>query len=408
MESLMLPPGFPDRRIAVKLTGKAVNAAMLPEGQQDAIFFDDELPGFGLRLRASGSRTFVYQYRLGRKTRRLTLGTASAATLAAARKSASELEAKVRLGGDPAMVKAAARQAAADTFGSLATEYLEKRKADWRPKSEGEFRHYLLTKAKPLHTVPVTAVSQRNVADLLDRIADESGTVTANRARASLSAFFRWCIEKGIDLPAGNVVGNTKKRKEVTRDRVLSRDELKAIWTACGDDSGGKIVRLLILTGQRTKEIGDLSWTEVSEDQIVLPESRTKNGRTHVVPLSEPAKVILTSTPRGVRDYLFGRWRGFTNWSRHKIDLDKRSGVKGWTFHDLRRTTATGMADLGIQPHIIEAVLNHVSGHKAGVAGIYNGSSYDREKRDALNIWGEHITALIEGRAPAVVAMKRV
>jgi integrase len=97
-----------------------------------------------------------------------------------------------------------------------------------------------------------------------------------------------------------------------------------------------------------------------------------------------------------VRDYLFGRWRGFTNWSRHKIDLDQRSGVKGWTFHDLRRTTATGMADLGIQPHIIEAVLNHVSGHKAGVAGIYNGSSYDREKRDALNIWGEHITALIE------------
>jgi integrase len=403
----MLPPGFPDHGIAVKLTGKAVNIAMLPEGQQDAIFFDDELPGFGLRLRASGSRTFVYQYRLGRKTRRLTLGTASGATLATARKSASELEAKVRLGGDPAMAKAAARQAAADTLGSLVIEYLEKRKADWRPKSEGEFRHYLLTKAKPLHTVPVTAVSQRNVADLLDRIADESGTVTANRARASLSAFFRWCIEKGIELPAGNVVGNTKKRKEVTRDRVLSRDELKAIWEACGDDSGGKIVKSLILTGQRTKEIGDLSWTEVGADQIVLPESRTKNGRTHVIPLSEPAKAIIGSTPRGARDYLFGRWRGFTNWSRHKVDLDKRSGVKGWTFHDLRRTTATGMADIGIQPHIIEAVLNHISGHKGGVAGIYNRSSYDREKRDALNVWAEYVSALVEGRAPSVVAMRR-
>jgi integrase len=402
----MLPPGFPDRWIVVKLTGKAVNAAVLADGQKDAIFFDDELPGFGLRLRASGSRTFVYQYRLGRKTRRLTLGTASGTALAAARKSASELEAKVRLGGDPAMAKAAARQAAADTFGSLAIEYLEKRKTEWRPKSEGEFRHYLLTKAKPLHTVPVTAISQRNVADLLDRIAVESGAVTANRARASLSALFRWCIEKGIVLPAGNVVGNTKKRKEITRDRVLSRDELKAIWAACGDDSGGKIVKLLILTGQRTKEIGNLSWTEVGADQIVLPEVRTKNGRTHVIPLSEPAKIILSSIPRGSRDYLFGRRGGFSGWSKHKLDLDERSGVKGWTFHDLRRTTATGMADLGIQPHIIEAVLNHISGHRAGVAGIYNRSSYDREKRDALNIWGEHITALVEGRVPTVVAIK--
>jgi integrase len=398
----MLPPGFPGRWIVVKLTGKAVNATVLPEGQKDAIFFDDELPGFGLRLRASGS-----QYRLGRKTRRLTLGTASAATLAAARKSASKLEAKVRLGGDPAMAKAAARQAAADTFGSLANEYLEKRKTEWRPKSEGEFRHYLLTKAKPLHTVPVTAISQRNVADLLDRIADESGAVTANRARASLSAFFRWCIEKGIALPAGNVVGNTKKRKEVTRDRVLSRDELKAIWAACGDDSGGKVVKLLILTGQRTREIGNLSWTEIGADQIVLPESRTKNGRTHVIPLSEPAKAIIGSTPRGARDYLFGRRGGFSGWYKHKLGLDKRSGVKSWTFHDLRRTTATGMADIGIQPHIIEAVLNHVSGHKGGVAGIYNRSSYDREKRDALNVWAEYVSALVEGRAPSVVAIKR-
>jgi integrase len=202
-------------------------------------------------------------------------------------------------------------------------------------------------------------------------------------------------------------VGNTKKRKEVTRDRVLSRDELKAIWAACGDDSGGKVVKLLILTGQRTKEIGKLSWTEVGADQIVLPESRTKNGRTHVIPLSEPVKIILGNTPRGARDYLFGRRAGFSRWSKYKLDLDERSGVKGWTFHDLRRTTATGMADLGIQPHVIEAVLNHVSGHKAGVAGIYNRSSYDREKREALAMWAEYITALIDGRAPTVVAMKR-
>jgi integrase len=389
----------------MKLTTKAIASAALPKGKSDAIFFDDEMPGFGLRLRASGFRTFVFQYRMGHATRRLTLGSATAATLAMARKKAAELQAKVRLGGDPGMDKANARQAAADTFGVLVDKYMAERHAEWRPKTEVNVRYHLSTMAASLHTMPITAISQRKVADLLDRIAEETGAVSANRVRTSMAAFFAWAIKKGIELPKGNIVANTGKRPEKSRERVLTSDELKAIWKASRDDRNGAVVKMLILTGQRAGEIGNLRWTEIHDDQIMLPPERTNNQRLHTIPLGDVAKAVLASLPRS-GEFVFGR-AGYQNWGKHKTFLREAIGVDDWTFHDFRRTVATGMADLGIQPHIIEAVLNHVSGHKAGVAGIYNRSTYDAEKRQALDMWAHHIEALIEGRKSSVVAMKR-
>jgi integrase len=373
----------------MKLTTKSVSSATLLKGKSDCIYFDDDMPGFGLRIRASGIRTFVFQYRMGRATRRLTLASATAATLAMVRKQAAELQAKVRLGGDPAMDKATAKAAAQDTFGALVDKYMKERKSEWRPKTEVAVRYHLCTMGAPLHTMPITAISQRNVADLLDKIADETGLVSANRVRTSMAAFFAWVIKKVIELPKGNIVANTGKRQEKARERVLSGDELKAIWKACGDDRNGAVTKLLILTGQRAGEIGNLRWSEVHDEQIIMPPERTKNQRLHTVPLSDTAKAVLAGLPRS-NDFVFGR-AGYNNWGKHKSFLRQAIGVKNWTFHDFRRTVATGMADLGVQPHIIEAVLNHVSGHKAGVAGIYNRSTYDKEKRDALNIWAEHL-----------------
>jgi len=151
----------------------------------------------------------------------------------------------------------------------------------------------------------------------------------------------------------------------------------------------------------------------VQNEQIELPGERTKKGRPHIIPLSEPAKAILAKFPRDDRGCVFGRdSTGFSGWSKAREKIDRRIAEAGkpldhWTPHDLRRTVATQMAGLGIQPHIIEAVLNHVSGHKAGVAGIYNRATYDKEKREALNLWGEHVLALVEGRAATVVPLKR-
>jgi integrase len=381
----------------------------LPSGSTDYVWWDDRISGFGIRLRAGGTCNWIYRYRIGSKQRSVILGSVTSVPLSVARKNASTLEAKVRLGEDPALDRQNAKLEADNNFGVLAAQYLEARKSEWRANTYKDNERYLIRYSKPLHRVPITAVSQRNVANLLTGVAKDAGDVAANRLRAALAAFFSWVIREGIRLPEGNVASYTNKREEKSRERVLSDAELKVIWKACPDDDFGAAVKLLILTGQRRSEIGLLRWDEVHDDQIILPSSRTKNGRTHAVPLTDPAQTILSRFRRDGRQCVFGRrGRGFGDWARGKAVLDARIGEVGeWTLHDIRRTVATRMAELGVQPHIIEAVLNHVSGHKGGVAGIYNRAAYDKEKREALNLWAEHVTALVEGRKAVVVPMKK-
>jgi len=397
----------------MRLTVKSAEGLKLPKGKTDYIEFDDDITGFGLRLREGGSRTWIYQYRIGSKQRRMVLGSAASVPLRLARENAGKLEAKVKLGGDPAMDREAARREADNTFGPLVEQYLEDRKSEWRPRSEAEIRRHLTKHAKPLHKMPISAIGQRNIAGLLGELAKDAGNVTANRVRASLCAFFGWLIREGVRLPEGNVASYTNKREEKSRERVLTNAELKTIWKGCLDDDYAAVLKLLMLTGQRANEIAELRWDEVHDEQIVLPAERTKNSRPHIVPLSESAKAILSNFSPGDRKYVFGRDdSGFQGWSKAKEKIDARIAeaakpLAHWTVHDLRRTVATQMAELGVQPHIVEAVLNHVSGHKSGVAGIYNRATYDKEKREALNLWAEHLLAIIEGRKATVVSMRR-
>jgi integrase len=399
----------------MRLTIKNTVGIKLPKEKADYIEFDDDIPGFGIRLRENGSRTWIFQYRIGKKQRRMVLGSAASPqlNLAEIRKTADRLHQRVKIGQDPAIDKETARQEVENTFGVLVDEFLASRKSSWRPRTYEEVSRHLQKYAKPLHHFPIRAVSQRNISDLLDKIATESGDVTTNRVRTSLSTLYIWILRKGVRLPEGNVASNTNKRSEKSRDRVLADPELKQIWRACRDDDCGAIIKLLMLTGQRAREIAELRCKEVQDEQIELPAERTKNGKRHIIPLSEPAKAILAKFPRDDRNCVFGRDRtGFSGWSKAREKVDRRIAEAGrpldhWTPHDLRRTVATGMADLGIQPHIIEAVLNHVSGHKSGVAGIYNRATYDKEKREALNLWAEHVMATVEDRAATVVPLKR-
>ena len=392
----------------MKLTEKNTSGLSLKDGKLDHVWWDDDIAGFGIRVREGGTRNWIFRYRIGKKQRSLILGSATSVPLSVARKNASALEARVRLGEDPALDRQNAKLEADNTFGVLAAQYLEARKSEWRFKTRREIDRHLNKYAKPLHRIPITALSQRDIANLLNSLAKESGDVTANRLRASLTAFLGWIIREGVRLPEGNVASYTNKREEKSRERVLSDAELKAIWTACPDNGFGAIVKLLILTGQRKSEIGSLCWNEVHDEQIVLPPNRTKNERTHIVPLTKPAQAILNQFRANGRNSVFGRHdTGFRDWTKAKIALDIRTQLEHWTLHDLRRTVATRMAELGVQPHIIEAVLNHVSGHKGGVAGIYNRATYDKEKREALNLWAEHVMATVEGRAGTVVPLKR-
>jgi len=396
----------------VKFTVKTTAGVKL-EGKPERIVFDDDIKGFGLRVREGGSQTWIYQYRIGSKQRRMVLGSATSVPLTVARENAGRLEARVKLGGDPAMDKETARRNADETFGVLVDRYLAARQSKWRPNTGREVRRHLTKYAKSLHRFPIAAVSQLNISNLLDTLAKESGDATSNRVRANLSTFFSWAIKKGIDLPKGNVASYTEKQKENSRARVLSDGEFKTIWGACHDDAFRAILKLLLLTGQRKSEIGFLRWDEVRDEQILLPGARTKNKRDHAVPLSDAAKEILERFHADGRTHVFCRYdTGFGGWNTAKLELDARIAKAGkslehWTLHDLRRTAATRMADLGVQPHIVEAVLNHVSGHKADVAGIYNRATYDKEKREALNLWADHVMAKVEGRAANVLPLKR-
>ena len=412
----------------VKLTQKAVSGLSLPAGSSEAIFFDDDLPGFGLRMREGGSRNWVYQYKLGSKHRRVTLGSLNAITPLKAREQAGELHAMVKLGRDPAGEKVEARSRAAETFEAVLRPFLARQKGRLKHRSYLETERYLLSQFKPLLGLSLARIDRRAVASRLADIAVSSGPVAADRARAALSAFFSWAMREG--LADGNpVIGTNRASQGRQRDRVLSDAELCEIWGALQDDQYGAIVRLLIFTGQRREEIGGLQEQEVDfeRDMLSLPPDRTKNNRPHDVSLSAPARAILQAQPRRVgRHLLFGEGEGgFQGWGRAKRALDnrilaarkaaaKKAGtdlrkvkpIQAWRLHDLRRTVATRMADLGVQPHVIEAVLNHVSGHKAGVAGVYNRSTYAAEKAAALALWGEHLTALVQGRASNLVPLK--
>jgi integrase len=384
----------------MKLTAQALAKHKWPN-QTDCILFDDQIAGFGLRKR-DGRQSWIFQYAFGsgagRVTRRIKLGDYPALSPAKAREEAEDLHAKVHLHGDPATERKKNRIEAGNTFGRLAEQYLEFKQPQMRPRSFAEVRRHLMVNAKPLHGLPLASVDRVAVAARLNAFAKQ-GAVAANRTRASLSAMFAWAMGEGLAL--ANPVAHTNRREEKARDRVLSDAELRAIWHALEDDDFGGIVKLLMLTGQRRGEIAGLRWDEINGDQIVLSSERTKNARAHVVPLSETARATLAAfkITKG-RTFVFGRDDngGLKGWTEPKQRLDARTGLKPWVIHDLRRSVATGMADIGIQPHIIEAVLNHVSGHRAGVAGIYNRSTYAAEKAQALARWDQHIRSIVGGR----------
>jgi integrase len=400
----------------VKLTQATVQKLALPAGKGEAIYFDDDLSGFGLRLRAGGSKKWIVQYSLGAKQRRMTLGSTSALDASKARDTARTLLAGVRLGRDPAAERVSSHaRASDDELGVIVDRFLARQATRIRPRSFTETRRYLKEHWKPLHRLQLAHIIRHIVASRLEAIADENGPIAADRARAALSAFFAWAIRQGL-CEANPVIGTNKAADTKTRERVLSDAELTAIWNALPDSDYGLIVRLLILTGQRREEIGGLRWSEVdvAKRVIALPSDRTKNHRAHDVPMSKKALEILKAQPRRAgRDFAFGdgprsngqdgaKQGGFQGWSKSKNALDEQTKIAAWRLHDLRRTVATGMADLGVQPHIIEAVLNHASGHKAGIAGVYNRAAYADEKAAALALWAKHIDRLISGKSVRV------
>jgi integrase len=404
-----------------KIVEGMVSRLKVPAGKRDIQVFDSSLPGFGIRKFETGKAFYFVKFTVGAQQRKLSLGPVVPGVLGAMRRRASEILMHARVGRDLVGEKRAARtKQPAVTFGELVPRYLRDRQSELRDASYVEVARYLERYWQPLHGLGIDAIQRRDVVAEIDRIADAHGKVSADRARTSLSAFFAWAIDRGyLDL---NPVQNIQRRAQgAGRTRVLTEAELVEVWKACGEDDYGRIVRLLILTGQRKTEIGDLSWPEVDLEkrQLDLPAERTKNKRPHLVPLSDEALAIVRAVLRfDTRVFLFGTGsRGFQGWSKAKQFLDDRidearaslgtKPISAWTIHDLRRSVVTHLHERGFaQPHAVEAIVNHVSGHRGGVAGVYNKALYLSERRKALDIWGQHLTALLEKRVGNVVPMR--
>jgi integrase len=364
--------------------------------------WDSTVIGFGARRQTDGVFYYV-RYRLNGRQHIKSLGRhGSPLTPDIARSAAKAKLGIAATGTDPF-----AQPLAAETFGREVTRYLERKQAALKPRSYREVQRHLLSHAKALHRLRLGEIDRRTIAALLSQI-EEGGPYARNRVRSSLSAFLAWAVREGF-IEANPVVGTGKAEENGARERVLTEAELAEVWAALRQSQFGDIVRLLILTGQRLQEVSALRWSEVDFERglIALPPARTKNKRLHELPLSAQARAILERQPhRTGRDFIFGLGKGgFSGWSECKKKLDKvmhaKHGRKSkptphWRLHDLRRTAATGMAELGTQPHIIEAVLNHVSGHKGGVAGIYNRARYEGEMRDALGRWADHVEQITQ------------
>jgi integrase len=390
----------------VRLSRSSVPKLVLGPGQNERVWWDADLTGFGYRLRGQRGTWVIRPPRSGGKSSLLTIGPADVVDIADARKAAQKQLAQAALGEHPREARRAQRAPTAITVSDAFERYMTDAEKRMRPSTYANLRTHLLQHWAGLHAKPLAAVQRADVAAYLRQIAQgpegkEPRPQAALRARRTLSTVFAWCIGEGL-CEHNPVVGTNPPAQEIRRERVLTDAELTAVWHACPPlDDFGRIVRLLILTGQRRDEVAGIRWDEIDLEAALwrLPASRTKNKRLHEVPLSPQAVAILAEAPRIVgRPFAFGAGAGpFSGFSKAKGKLDERITVaEPWRIHDLRRTAATGMARLGASVEAVEKALNHTSGTFRGIVGVYQRHDYAVEKRAALNRWAAHIESIAD------------
>lgn len=346
-------------------------------------YFDEKTPAFGIRIGKNRKTWIVVR---GRERTRTRVGHYPALPLAEARK-----KALVLLGTPLEQGVVSSFSEARELY--LRTHCTQKQRERTRKETER-----LLTKHfAALDRKKLSSITTAQISSILDQLL---GTPSeAQHAFKTARTFFRWAEARGY---CKNICTMPPPSKEVSRERVLTDNELVRVYKG-GTGQFGQIVRLLILTGQRRSEISTLKWDYIDLDagEISLPPEGVKNGRRHTFPVGAMAKAILASVPRH-GDYLFPARRRdtpFAGFSAGKADLDETTGVQHWTLHDLRRTFATGLATLAIAPHVIERLLNHVTGSLSPIALRYNKAKYDAEMREAIVVWERHLEALIAGKS---------
>jgi integrase len=385
----------------MRLTKGAIDA--LPTPASDVVYWDASCPGFGVKVTPKGRKVFVVLYRTGgagSKLRKYTIGPYGRVTLHQARAAAQKVFAARLDGRDPAAEKREAkRRIVADRVQDLLETFITQRLSQNR--SAVEISRLLRREVgNPWAGSSIHAITKRDVVEVISAIEQRGAPSAANKTLKSLKTFLRWCVGRAV-LEQSPAEGVPLPAKEVARDRVLDDKELAKIILAARKIGGpyGGIVELLALTGQRREEVARLTWDELDLAQRVwtIPKSRTKNAKSHVVHLSnESAAVLKRADRRGALVFSPLGGKPFRNFGRAKRSLDQRSGVTGWRLHDLRRTCVSGMARLGVAPHVADKILNHQSGTISGVAAVYQRHAFLAERRAGLDLWGAHVSQILK------------
>jgi integrase len=384
----------------IKFTKSAIDTLRTPAS--DLIYWDACCPGFGIKVTPKGRKVFVVLYRTGgagSKLRKYTIGPYGRVTLHQARVAAQKVFAARLEGRDPAAEKRETkRRIVADRVEDLMEAFISQRLAQNR--SAGEVSRLLRREVgKPWAGKSIHEIGKRDVVEVIAAIEQRGAPATANKALKSIKTFLRWCVGRAI-LDQSPAEGVPSPAKEVARDRMLDDQELAKVILAARQIGGpyGGIVEFLALTGQRREEVGGLTWNELDLAQRIwmIPKARTKNAKAHVVHLSEQSMAVLKRVERrGAFVFSTLGTKPYRDFGRGKSLLDQLSGVTGWRLHDLRRTCVSGMARLGIPPHVADKILNHQAGTISGVAAVYQRHDFLSERKDALEQWGAHVRKIL-------------
>ena len=364
----------------MRLTDMTIKSLQAPENGA-RIYTDNLVPGFGVRVSQGGTKSFVLTH--GARHHRETIGRVGILALQEARTEAKRRLAEYTLG------KHRPRVVGWDT---AKQEYLAEIAGKRKPRTLADYT-YILDRHFKYGTTKFSELSPHDLGRSIDRLADTPAE--QQHAYVVVRAFIRWAHRKHY-VDRNPMERMQAPRSYVPRERILTNTELTKVWNAAGDDTFGRIVKMLILTGQRKGEITVLVGSMVGDDTITLPSWLTKNSREHVFPLGSMAKAILTSRVSADAHFFsaLGKTTPFCGFSKCKAALDGRSGVYGWTLHDLRRTFASGLASIGVQLLVIERLLNHISGSFAGIVGVYQRYDFMPEMREAVARWEANVARL--------------
>ena len=413
--------------MAVKvLTTRFVDAAKPRHNSAgDAVraeYPDAACPGLHLVVQPTGTRSWAFRFRrrTDRKNVKLTLGKAGdgGLSLAAARHAAAAHRHRLEQGAvlvTPVTAVTPQSVRTGDKVETAVASFLElhvrrKNRISTARVTENIFNRIIVPAWR---NRTIDSIRRRDIIDLVEDVAASGRGYHANRTCAVLSKFFAWLVARDA-LTFSPVTGVERPHKEKTRSRVLTDDELRVLWLACGHEgASGEAIRLMTLTGARRGEVGEMSRREVDQDHQLwnLPAERTKNGRPHTIPLSTQAWTLIEARPRFADcNFVFSAdgKRAVNNWDEVKHRISAKAGVtaSSWRLHDLRRTCASGMQRLGVLVPVIEKALNHTSGTFRGIVGVYQTHDYADEVRVALQRWADRVEEIVGGKPAKVVKLR--